>query len=54
MSPTYASEIRTPAGGMGLDGLLRQRADVLSGILNGIDVDVWDPANDPHLRAPTT
>ncbi len=47
--PTPA-EIRTPEGGMGLDGLLRQRADVLSGILNGIDIDVWNPAHDPHLR----
>ena len=37
VSPTYAAEIRTPAGGMGLDGLLRTRADVLSGILNGVD-----------------
>ena len=51
VSPTYAAEIRTPAGGMGLDGLLRSRADVLSGILNGIDTNVWDPANDPHLAA---
>ena len=51
VSPTYAAEIRTPAGGVGLDGLLRTRADVLSGILNGVDTNVWDPANDPHLAA---
>ncbi len=51
VSPTYAAEIRTPAGGVGLDGLLRSRADVLSGILNGVDTNVWDPANDPHLAA---
>ena len=51
VSPTYAAEIRLPAGGMGMDGLLRTRADVLSGILNGIDTTVWDPAHDPHLAA---
>ena len=51
VSPTYAAEICTPANGMGMDGLLRARADVLSGILNGIDVAVWDPAHDPHLAA---
>ena len=34
-----------------MDGLLRARADVLSGILNGIDTTVWDPAHDPHLAA---
>jgi starch synthase len=51
VSPTYSHEIRTPAGGMGLDGLLRARAGVLSGILNGIDVAVWNPADDPHLAA---
>ena len=51
VSPTYAGEIRTPDGGMGLDGLLRQRADVLSGILNGIDDEVWNPATDAHLVA---
>jgi starch synthase len=51
VSPTYAAEIRTPAGGIGMDGLLRTRADVLSGILNGIDTAVWDPAHDPHLAA---
>ncbi|MFO1306509.1 MAG: glycogen synthase GlgA [Burkholderiales bacterium] len=52
VSPTYAEEIRTPGGGMGLDGLLRYRAHALSGILNGIDDRVWNPAADPHLPAP--
>ena len=51
VSPTYALEIRTPSGGMGMDGLLRTRAHVLSGILNGIDETVWDPAHYLHLPA---
>jgi starch synthase len=42
VSPTYAAEIRTPEGGMALDGLLRHRAHVLTGILNGIDDAVWN------------
>jgi starch synthase len=50
VSPTYAEEICTPAGGMGLDGVLRSRRDVLTGIVNGIDATIWDPANDPALE----
>jgi glycogen synthase len=49
VSPTYAREIRTLAGGMGLDGLMRWRGDALSGIVNGIDTEVWNPATDKHL-----
>lgn len=51
VSPAYAKEIQTEAGGMGLDGLLRHRADRLHGILNGIDDEQWNPATDPFLTA---
>jgi starch synthase len=51
VSPTYAEEITTPAFGMGLEGLIAARRAVLQGIVNGIDVGVWDPATDPHLAA---
>lgn len=49
VSETYAQEIQYPFFGFGLDGLLRKRRDQLYGILNGIDYDVYDPTNDPHL-----
>lgn len=43
VSPTYAGELLTPEFGMGLDGVLRARRDDLSGILNGVDTEVWSP-----------
>jgi starch synthase len=52
VSPRYAREITTPEQGCGLDGVLRQRADRLSGILNGVDYTVWNPAGDPLIGTP--
>jgi starch synthase len=49
VSPSYAREIQTDAEGMGMAGLLRHRADDLTGILNGIDTRDWDPTRDRHL-----
>jgi starch synthase len=49
VSPTYAREIMTPDFGMALDGLLRARAAVVEGIVNGIDDSVWNPATDTEL-----
>jgi starch synthase len=51
VSPTYAQEIRTPEFGMGLDGLITTRASDLKGIVNGIDIDIWNPQSDGHLKA---
>jgi starch synthase len=54
VSPTYAREITTPAFGNGLDGVLRRHVSRLSGIVNGIDEAVWNPATDPLLTATYT
>ncbi len=51
VSPTYATEIQTPEHGHGFDGLIRHRAALLRGIVNGIDTSVWNPTIDPMLRA---
>ena len=46
VSETYAAELMRPEFGMGMDGVLKARADDFSGILNGIDLDAWNPATD--------
>jgi starch synthase len=51
VSPRYAREILTPELGFGFDGILARRKRVLSGILNGIDVEEWNPAHDRYLPA---
>ncbi len=49
VSPTYSREIRTREGGFGLEGILSARSDRLTGILNGVDTEVWDPATDKYI-----
>ena len=49
VSPSYASEITTKEFGFGLEGILKERKDSLCGILNGIDINAWDPQTDPNL-----
>ena len=51
VSPTYATEIATHEFGCGLDGVVRSRVGDVSGILNGVDRDVWDPATDGALAS---
>ncbi len=51
VSPTYAREIETAEFGCGVDGVLRARKHPVQGILNGIDSDVWNPANDAAIPA---
>jgi starch synthase len=50
VSPTYAQEIMTPEQGFGLDGVVRQRAADVAGILNGVDYSQWNPWTDPFLK----
>lgn len=50
VSPTYAREIQTPEYGAGLDGVLRDRAAKITGILNGVDYAEWSPDIDPYLN----
>ncbi|MDA8443417.1 MAG: glycosyltransferase, partial [Peptococcaceae bacterium] len=52
VSPTYAEEIKNPYYGERLDGLLRKRSEVLTGILNGINYEVYDPSKDSFLDMP--
>lgn len=54
VSPSYAEEIQQDELGFGLQGLLASRREVLSGILNGIDHNEWNPAADPHIPQPYT
>jgi starch synthase len=50
VSPNYAREIQQEPLGMGMQGLLAHRAGALTGILNGIDTDAWDPETDPYIQ----
>ncbi|HEU4414164.1 MAG TPA: glycogen synthase GlgA [Candidatus Angelobacter sp.] len=52
VSRKYALEIQTSEYGFGLEGVLRSRAGSLSGILNGVDYNEWDPARDKHIVRP--
>ncbi len=49
VSPTYAAEIATPDQGFGLHGVIQGRVGTVSGILNGVDGKIWNPATDPAL-----
>ncbi|WP_417243842.1 glycogen synthase GlgA [Celeribacter sp.] len=49
VSQTYAEELLTPEFGMGMEGVLRHRQQDLSGIVNGIDEDIWNPQTDPDI-----
>lgn len=51
VSPRYAQEIQEHPLGCGLEGVLQQRRNLLSGIINGVDYAVWNPAIDMHLAA---
>ena len=52
VSPHYAEEMMSPMGGAGLHWLLQERKNDVSGILNGIDLDLWNPSKDPNIAYP--
>jgi starch synthase len=52
VSPRYAREIATPEFGFGLEGVIGALPNPVEGILNGIDVDAWDPGDDPYIPEP--
>jgi len=51
VSPRYAEEIQSQPMGCGLEGVLQQRSLDMTGIINGVDYSIWNPATDPHLAA---
>jgi starch synthase len=51
VSPRYAVEIQTPEFGCGLEGVIQNRADDLTGLINGVDTAVWNPASDTLIPA---
>ena len=51
VSPTYSREVQTPEGGQGLDGAMRHHARKFSGILNGVDYNIWNPETDKLITA---
>lgn len=50
VSKSYADEIKYPYFGEGLDGIIRRHENKISGIMNGIDYDVYNPEHDPHIH----
>ena len=52
VSPTYARELATPRFGMGMEGVIAARRADLTGVLNGVDLEIWNPETDPHIVAP--
>lgn len=53
VSPNYAREIKGPTGmGFGMEGILNHRGEDFSGIVNGLDIKVWDPEDDPLIPSP--
>jgi len=54
VSPTHAHELRTPVGGFGLHDVFIALGDRFIGIVNGIDMEEWNPATDPHITATYT